>query len=55
MKWLFQRLAEPSTWAGLGLALTQILPILSAGHVTAAGAGVIAAGIAGALIPEKSV
>ena len=26
MKWLLARLSEPSTWAGIGLFATQVLP-----------------------------
>lgn len=51
MKWLIKRLAEPSSWAGLG-----VLPVSIQQAVTAPNAVNIAAvifGIAAVLVPEQ--
>lgn len=52
MKWLFARLSEPSTWAGIAAAATQIAPAVATHNAVAI--GVTLAGIVAAALPEKS-
>lgn len=53
MKWLFQRLSEPSTWAGLAGLLPAVLSMVSGG-VTPAALGGLVAGTAAVLMKEKA-
>ncbi|MGN6526699.1 MAG: hypothetical protein ACTHL8_09940 [Burkholderiaceae bacterium] len=52
MKWLIARLAEPSTWAGLGVFATQIIPAIQTHNTGAIVATVL--GAVSAIVPEKS-
>jgi hypothetical protein len=52
MKWLLARLSEPSTWAGLGLFASQLLPAIAT-HNPVAIVGAVAGALA-AVTPEKT-
>lgn len=52
MKWFIARLSEPSTWAGIGLFATQVLPAFQT-HSTANVVGAIL-GAAAAVTSEKA-
>lgn len=52
MKWFIARLSEPSTWAGIGLFATQVLPALQT-HSTANVAGAILGAVA-AITSERA-
>lgn len=52
MKWLLARLTEPSTWAGIGVFASQILPAIAT-HNPVAIVGVVVGALA-AVAPEKS-
>ena len=53
MKWLLNRLKEPTTWLGFAMLIPQVGAVIAAGQITAAGVATIAGGIAGVLIKEK--
>jgi hypothetical protein len=52
MKWLIARLAEPSTWAGIGLFATQVIPAVQSHSVPAIVGAVV--GALAAAAPERS-
>jgi hypothetical protein len=52
MKWLLARLSEPSTWAGVGVFASQLLPAIAT-HNPIAIVGVIAGALA-AVTPEQA-
>jgi hypothetical protein len=52
MKWLLARLAEPSTWAGIGLFATQIVPAVVTHNPVAI--VTVLAGAVSAFTSEKS-
>ena len=52
MKWLFKRLSEPSTWAGLGLLIPSAVSAIASGHLDPVQVGQIAAGAAAVLKGE---
>jgi hypothetical protein len=52
MKWLLARLAEPSTWAGLAVFASQVLPAVATHNPLAIAAAV--GGALAAVTPEKS-
>tara|TARA_R110002020_G_scaffold237453_1_gene449844 strand:- start:408 stop:572 length:165 start_codon:yes stop_codon:yes gene_type:complete len=52
MEWIKSRVKEPSTWAGIGVALVVVSMMLGDGFAWIAMIGV-AAGIAAVLLKEK--
>lgn len=52
MKWLLARLSEPSTWAGIGLFATQVLPAIQT-HSTPAILGALVGAIATVTSEQK--
>lgn len=52
MKWFLARLTEPSTWAGIGVFASQLLPAIAT-HNPVAIVGVIAGALA-AVTPEQT-
>lgn len=52
MKWLLERLREPSTWAGLAGLLPAVISV-SSGPVSSQAIGGIVAGVAAVLMREK--